>query len=287
VKYAFIDEQRQSHRIQKLCQTLEVSPSGFYEWQRREESPRSQQQRCLTQKIRVIHASHRGVYGSPRVHRVLVKSGETVCVNTVAKLMQKADIKAKPCRRYKVTTESRQGFKVSPNHLGRQFLPKAPVQSWATDVTFVPTRQGPIYLAVVMELHSRRIIGWAMDNKNTANLVCSATRMAIDGRKNLNGLTLHSDQGIQYIANEYQDLLKQYGIRCSMSRKGNCWDNAVVESFFHTLKSELDLFECFSSRSEARMQIFEYIECFYNRSRLHSTLGYMSPADYEMMHCAA
>lgn len=172
------------------------------------------------------------------------------------------------------------------NHLNRQFLPEAPNLAWAGDITFIATGQGPLYLAIVMELYSRRIIGWAMANQNTTALVCEALLMALDGRRAMPSLLMHTDRGIQYVANEYQALLKQHGMRCSMSRKKNCWDNAVVESFFRTLKSELDMFEPYKTRQEARSSIFEYIECFYNRSRLHSTLGYTTPADYEKLHAA-
>lgn len=271
----------------RLCEVLQVSTTGFYDWCQRKPSVTAGRRKQLTQKIRVIHASNRQVYGSPRVHEALLAERVSVSLNTVASLMKLAEIKAKPSRRHRVTTESRHGFKVAKNHLNRCFQVASINQAWAGDVTYIPTGQGAFYLAVVMELFSRRIIGWSMDKKNTSGLVCRALSMAIDQCGSHKGTLVHSDRGIQYVSGNYQSLLAQHGLVCSMSRKGNCWDNAVVESFFRTLKAELDMFVAYKTRNEARTTIFEYIECFYNRSRLHSTIGYKSPADYEKIHCAA
>ena len=234
----------------------------------------------------MIHEKNRQVYGSPRIHKALLSQKEKVSVNTVASLMKKAGIQAKTHRKFVVTTESRHGFKVAENKLQRNFKPAHLNQAWVSDVTFISTRQGFVFLAMVMELYSRRIVGWAMDSRNTAELVCRALNMAIEQCEPEAGLIVHSDRGIQYVANEYQELLNRHGFVCSMSRKGDCWDNAPAESFFHSLKTEQVMFEDYKTREEARTDIFEYIEVFYNRSRLHSSIGYTNPVAYERIMAA-
>jgi putative transposase len=281
VKFAFIDSHRTQYRVTRMCSVLDVSRNGFYDWKQRKVSERAKRHIEMTDKIRVIYSRNRCLYGSPRIHRALVNQHEKVSENTVASLMRKAGIQAKTHRKFVVTTESRHGFKVADNVLNRDFRPDKANRAWVSDVTFISTRQGFVFLAAVMELYSRRIVGWAMGNRNTAELVCNALRMAIDQCHPERGLIVHSDRGIQYVSNEYQELLRSSGFVCSMSRKKDCWDNAPMESFFHTLKTELVMFEDYQTREEARSNIFEYIEVFYNRSRLHSSIGYTTPAAYE------
>ena len=259
---------------------MSVSRSGYYDWQGRPESARAQRHRGLTEKIRYFHQISRETYGSPRIRKDLAEAGEQVGENTVALLMQRAGIVPKAVRKFRVTTDSRKTVP-APNRLERQFTTRQPNKRWVSDITFIPTREGWLYLAVIIDLYSRAVIGWAMHKRMKTELVTDALKMALMRRKVRSSLLLHSDQGSQYAAADYQEMLAANGIECSMSRKGNCWDNAVAESFFHTLKTELVHHEDYRSRVEAKASIFEYIEVFYNRQRRHSHLGQMAPLTFE------
>jgi putative transposase len=239
-----------------------------------------QRHRRLVKKIRYFHRLSRETYGSPRIQEDLVAAGERVGTNTVAQLMQRAGIVPKSVRKFKVTTDSRKTV-AAPNLLDRAFTVQRQNERWVTDITGIPTREGWLYLAVIIDLYSRAVIGWAMHPRMKSNLVTDALKMALMRRKVRSPLLLHSDQGSQYAAVDYQTMLAANGIDCSMSRKGNCWDNAVAESFFHSLKTELVHHEDYRSRHAAKTSIFEYIEVFYNRQRRHSHVGQVAPLVYE------
>ena len=270
-----------------MCSSLGVSPSGYYAWRDRPSSSRDRANDQLLMQIRDAHQRSRGTYGSPRITHELRAQGHRVGENRVAGLMRTAQIRAKSAGKWRATTQSAHRWPVAENTLDRQFTVAQPNRVWAGDLTYVWTAQGWLYLAVVIDLYSRAVIGWAMGERLTADLATQALTMALWRRKPRRGLLHHSDRGIQYAAGDYQRLLTTHGIDCSMSRKGNCWDNAVVESFFHTLKVELVHHRRYLTRDEARQDIFEWIEVFYNRRRRHSTLGYRSPAEFEAVTQAA
>jgi transposase InsO family protein len=281
VKYRFIQSQRTQFSVAALCRVLEVSKSGYYDWRDRPESNRAKRHRYLLTKIRHAYLANRRVYGAPRIHAELVDHGEQVGKNTVARLMRRERIQSKVHRRFVVTTDSRHTKRPAENILARDFAASRANEKWVSDVTFIPTRKGWLYVALIMDLYSRRIVGWSMGEKHTTELIEEALKMAVSQRKDIRGVLLHSDQGVQYASGPYQQLLSRFGIVCSMSRKGNCWDNAPMESFFHSLKTECVGFEDYRSRDEARVSLFDYIELFYNRKRRHSSLGYRSPAAFE------
>lgn len=281
MKYAFIRAHRPTYTIRRMCQVLKVSTSGYYDWLDRAESQRARQNRRLVTQIRCFHQASRRTYGSPRIHRDLVASGEAIGLNRVARLMRQTGIQSKMTRKFVVTTDSRQTLSPAPDYLRRDFKPKDRNRAWVSDTTFIPTRQGWLFLAVVLELFSRQVIGWAMSDKNDRKLACDALTMAIQRRGRISGVIVHSDQGSTYASGDYQQLLKDHRLICSMSRKGECLDNAVAESFFGTLKTELVDHETYPSKDHARQSLFEYIEVFYNRYRRHSYLGYISPVEYE------
>jgi putative transposase len=280
VKYAWIDSQRDAYARETLCEALGVSPSGWVSWKRGGGRQKRLSDAQLLMLIRAVHAETKGAYGSPRVFRELKARGVPVSRERIARLMRKNDIRARHKRRYKATTDSRHDSPVAPNLLDRNFEPTRPDQTWTTDITFIPTNEGWLYLAVVMDLYTRMIVGWAMDARMTRELVINALRMAYFRRKPKPGLMHHSDRGSQYCSADYQALLRGYGMLASMSRKGNCWDNAPMESFFNSLKNERTHTQRYATREEARRDTFEYIEAFYNRSRRHSALGYVSPAQH-------
>lgn len=264
-----------------MCRVLEVSRSGYYDWVDRPESDRAKRHRDLMVKIRQSHIASRRIYGAPRIHGDLTDDGERVGKNTVACLMRKANIQSKVHKRFVVTTDSRSTRKPAENLLGGVFTSDTANRKWVSDVTFIPTRKGWLYLSAIMDLYSRMIVGWSMGEKNSAELIEDALKMASTHRKDIHGVLLHSDQGVQYASTSYQQLLSNLGIICSMSRKGNCWDNAPMESFFHSLKTEWVVFEDYKTRSEAKTSLFDYIELFYNRKRRHSALKYRSPWAFE------
>ncbi len=281
MKYAFIREQSQFYKVARLISVLGVSPSGYYDWSKRPESRRSRENRALVSKIKVLHGANHEIYGSPRVHQELVAYGEAVGVNRVARLMKAHDIKSKMVKRFVVTTDSKNTMDAAPDRLKRNFYTADQNQAWVSDTTFIATREGWMYLAVVIDLYSRMVVGWSMSKSNNAQLVQDALTMAVWRRGLKQSAIVHSDQGSTYASKVYQEQLEAHGLICSMSRKGECLDNAVAESFFGTLKTEWVDHKVYSSRKLAKQSIFEYIEVFYNRKRRHSYLGYISPEEFE------
>ena len=265
-----------------MCRTLGVSTSGYYGWRQRRESQRQREDQRLVVEIKAIHQESRRTYGAPRIHRELRARGFCCSRKRVARLMRLHGLRAKQKRRFKATTDSQHRLPVAENLLERRFTPSAPNVVWAADITYICTEEGWLYLAVVLDLFSRRIIGWSMRPTLKRQLVIEALEMALKRRQPSQGLLHHSDRGSQYASRDYQELLASHGILCSMSRKGNCYDNAPVESFFATRKKELVHHRCYHSRGEAKADIFEYIEVWYNRKRRHSSLGYLSPVVYEL-----
>jgi transposase InsO family protein len=282
VKFLFIDEHRDKYNVKPMAEILGVSASGYYEWLQRSKSPRHRHRLELARAIEDIHRSSRGAYGSPRIFKQLKALGFKTSRATVERLMRESGIRSKRRRRFRVvTTDSKHSMPVAENHLAQQFEPTKPNEKWSADITYIPTKEGWLYLAVILDLYSRRVVGWSMDERISTELTLRALRMALSGREPGAGLMHHSDRGSQYAARDYRRLLEARGVVCSMSRKGNCYDNAVTESFFGSLKTEFVYHETFETRAEARTKIFEWIEGFYNRTRLHSTLGFMSPEQYE------
>jgi transposase InsO family protein len=277
VSYAFIRDHVANFPIAVMCEVLQVSRSGYYDWARRPESPRAVADRTLAAEIRAAHAGSRGRYGSPRVHAELRAHGRRVSRKRVARLMQGMGLSARRKRRCRRTTDSAHTFSVAPNLLGRDFTATALDRVWLADITYIWTAEGWLYLAVVLDLFSRRVVGWAMAEHLGHDLALAALDMAIARRRPRAGLMHHSDRGVQYAAHGYRGRLAEYGMFCSMSRKGDCWDNAPMESFYATLKGEL-VDQCdYLTRNEARADVFQYVEGFYNRRRLHSAIGYITP----------
>lgn len=282
-----MEARREDYPLSAMCDALGVTRAGYYAWARRKQSPpgpREARREELIGRVREAHEQSRRNYGSPRVCRQLKSEGVQVCENTVAKLMNEQGIRSKVTRRFRVrTTDSAHAHPVAPNVLDRDFCADAPDRKWAADVTYVATGEGWLYLAVVLDLCSRRVVGWAMADHLRAELCIDALDMALKRRRPRpgEGLIHHSDRGVQYACGQYRDLLWSQEIECSMSRTGDCYDNAVVESFFKTLKAELVYHEHYETREQARRSIFEYVEVFYNRKRLHSSLGYVSPEQFE------
>jgi len=281
VRYQFIQGHRQEFPTRLMCRVLGVSTGGYYQWRRRPASARQGRGEALVAEIKVIHREGKARYGSPRIHAELVARGHSCCVNTVARLMSRAGVAAKTRRKFRCTTDSNHGHPVAENILDRQFEPEAADHAWTADITYIPTREGWLYLAAVEDLHSRRIVGWSMSERGDSRLVVEALEMAVSRRLPGAGLVAHSDRGSQYASEHYRRALADHGIACSMSRRANCWDNAPMESFFASLKKELVHDEDYTTRAEARASLFEYIEVFYNRVRRHSSLGYRSPVEYE------
>jgi len=271
-----------------MCRVLGVSRSGFYAWRSRGASAAEVRREELTAEVKAIHEEVKARYGSPRIHAELVANGHACSANFVAKVMREAGIAAKTKRKFRQTTDSNHSMPVAENVLDREFDPEEPNTRWCADITYVPTREGWLYLAVVEDLFSRKVVGWSMDATMESRLVVDALEMALARRLPLQGsspsppgLVAHSDRGSQYASEHYQRRLAEERIECSMSRRGNCWDNAPMESFFASLKKELVHHEDYATRAEARASIFEYIEAFYNRVRRHSALGYVAPDEYE------
>ncbi len=266
-----------------MCEVLEVSRTGFYAWRKRAESARSKRHQKLLAEMKTIHADKdMKCYGSPRMHEELVARGWSVCENTVAKLMADHGLRATSAPKFKATTDSKHAHPIAENVLNRAFEQDSPDRVWLADITYIWTREGWLYLACVLDTYSRKIVGWSMGDRITQQLVIDAMQMALGRRRGRQGKLLHhSDRGSQYASGAFQELLREENITCSMSRKGNCWDNAMMESFFATLKKERVHREDYATRSEARASVFDYIERFYNRLRRHSSLGYLSPEQYE------
>jgi putative transposase len=282
VKFAAIKDSLSEYPVEVCCRVLEVSRSGFYAWRDRPASAQAIRREELKEKIKTVHQQNRQVYGSPRIFKALLAQGEKVSENTVAKVMQTAGIAGKAKKKFvPSTTDSDHQRPVSDNVLERQFEAPLPNQKWVADITYIPTDQGWLYLAGVMDLCSRKIVGWSMADHMQTHLVSDALKMAIARRDPAGGLLHHSDRGVQYAGDDYLHLLESHRMQPSMSGKGNCWDNAAMESFWATLKTELVHQEHYTTRQQARSSIFEYIEVFYNRKRLHSSLGYVSPEAFE------
>ena len=282
MKFGFVKEHRRIWPAGLICRVLGVSRSGFFAWLKRGISRRRQRRQELAVKVRAVHREHRGVYGSPRVCAALNAQGEKVCRHTVARVMREQEIRARVKKRFvPCTTNGNHRNSVADNVLDRDFTAQQPNRKWAADITYVPTGEGWLYMAAVIDLCSRKIVGWSMAAHMEAELVNDALEMALARRRPKQGLLHHSDRGVQYACDDYQGLLAEHGITCSMSGKGDCWDNAMMESFWATLKTELIHLQSYATRSKARQSIFEYIEVFYNRKRLHSSLGYVSPESFE------
>ena len=267
-----------------MCRTLGMTTSGYYSWRGRPLSQRAQADRELLNEIRAIHRLSRGVYGSPKIHQVLQKQGWPCSRKKVASLMSQNRLAAKKQRCFRRTTQAHARQPVAANHLSQQFTAKQPNQVWLADITYVRTKEGWLYLAAVMDLYSRQIVGWSMSKRMTDALAMNAMQMAIRRRQPSGGkLMHHSDRGSQYTSKAYQKLLKRHGIQGSMSDTGNCYDNAPMESFFSLLKTELVHHERYMNRREARAAIFDYLEVFYNRQRIHSAIDYQTPVEYESL----
>jgi putative transposase len=264
-----------------MCQVLEVSENGYYNWRTRGKSKRKQENEELAERIEDAYQQHGGKYGSPRIHAALKTQGVYCGRKRVARLMRENDLYARKKRRKVRTTNSQHRFPIAPNLLKRDFEASAPNKKWVADITFIETREGWLYLAGVLDTYSRKIVGWSMGKQHDTTLVEDALQMALQSRRPAAGLIHHSDRGSEYASIRYQALLQLCDIQASMSEKGDCYDNAMMESFWATLKEECCGTTIFATRSEARMAVFTYIEVYYNRKRLHSSLGYMSPVDYE------
>ncbi len=281
MKFAAIRIQSDECHVSWMCRLLQVSRSGYYAWLRRKPSRRERDDRRLSVKIVASFRANRGVYGSPRVVDELHADGESVGRRRVARIMREKGLCARLPRRFRKTTDSSHSRPVARDLVQRQFLPKTPNEVWAADITYIRTWEGWLYLAVVMDLFSRRVIGWAMANHLRAELAVSALQIAVRHRRPPRGMIHHSDRGVQYASRDYRAFLRRHGIKCSMSRKGDCWDNAVVESFFGTLKTESLYRLVLPTRAQARWATVDYITNFYNPRRRHSTLGNVSPIEFE------
>jgi putative transposase len=281
MRYAWIETQRKAYPLPVMCETLEVSISGYRAWKRGGSPNRKHLTDAqLLAVIRSLHAELKGAYGSPRMLKEIRARGFPVGKDRVERLMRENGIRARHKRRYKATTDSKHSLPVAPNLLDRNFTPLAPNRAWGADLTYVWTDEGWLYLAIVLDLFNREIVGWSIKPRMTADIVSDALTMAWFRRKPAPGLIHHSDRGSQYASELFQKKLTAYGMTCSMSRKGNCWDNAPTESFFNSLKNERVHCARYASRAEATADLFDYIEVFYNRSRRHSTLGYKSPTQF-------
>jgi putative transposase len=288
MKFPFISENRGIFRVGRMCNVLDVSRSGYYFWLKRPESLRKKVNRKLALQIRVIHnQKFKKVYGSPRIHKELSDKGVSCSRNRVARIMKQEGIRAIVPRKYKATTDSKHNLPVAPNLLKQVFDVKEPNKVWLADITYIATVEGWLYLASIMDLGSCRIKGWSMNKRITKELTLDALKMAICNYPATEGIIHHSDRGSQYASLDYQKHLKDNGLIGSMSRKGNCWDNAPIESFFHTLKTEWVYRFKYKTRQEAKTSLFDYIEIFYNRQRRHSALQYMNPCQYELYKMAA
>jgi transposase InsO family protein len=281
MKYKFIMENRVEFRIGKMCKVLNVSRSGYHNYVKRRYLHRENEEIIILEKIKEIHKNSRELYGSPRIYQELRKRGLKINKKRVVRIMQKYGIRAKTKRKYKVTTNSNHRSPVAKDLIGQDFRTTGSNKIWVSDITYIRTKEGWLYLACILDLYSRMIVGWCLDQRLTSSLVTTAIRNAIIQRGENPGIIFHSDRGSQYASEAVKDMLKDNKMIQSMSRKGNCYDNAVMESFFHTLKTELVRFENFQTREEAKMKIFDYIEIYYNRQRTHSSIDYFTPVEYE------
>ncbi len=281
MRYVCIEHRRLQYPVTMMCRVLKVSKSGYYAWRTRPESSRAKTDREVTEVLKHLHAESDGVYGSPKMCLELKDEGYHCGKHKVARLMRLAGLRGCPKRRFRVTTKQEPSHPIATNLLEQDFEAQAPNQIWASDITYISTHQGWLYLAIVMDLYSRRIIGWSMNRRMSRHLVIDALLMAIDDRQPPATLIHHSDRGSQYTSDDFRDELAKHNIQCSMSGRGNCYDNAVVESFFGILKRERVNRVRYRTREEAKADVFEYIECFYNRKRRHGYLGNISPVAFE------
>ena len=284
MRFAFVHAEKATHAVRCLCRVLHVTPSGYYAWAKRPPSRRHREDVQLKARIRAIHRASRGTYGSPRIYEQLRQDGFTAGRERVARLLREMGLIGLPVKRFRRTTDSAHPHPVAANVLARDFDAAQPNERWSTDITYLWTWEGWLYLAVVLDLFSRRVVGWAVQPHLRTELALDALEMALGRRVPETGLVHHSDRGCQYAADAYQARLRDHAIVCSMSRKGDCWDNAVTESFFATLKTELIHRQPWPTRRETKHAVAEYIEGFYNPYRLHSSLGYVSPNDFERRH---
>jgi transposase InsO family protein len=284
MKFRFIEQQRDQHPVRLMCKVLEVSRSGYYAWRTRPVSQREMANQKLTKEIITVFKASHDTYGSPRVYRALKSRGIACSENRVARLMRLKGFRAKQSKRFRSTTRRHPTRPVAPNRLERDFSATAPNKKWVTDITYIKTAEGWLYLAVVLDLYARLVVGWSMSKRMTGELTRAALKMAIQRREPEKVILHHSDQGSQYTDNQYQVLLEEHGMTPSMNGVGTWYDNAAMESFFGSLKSELVNEQKYQTRREARTSIFWYIEVFYNRIRLHSTLGYLTPTDFEAQY---
>jgi putative transposase len=283
MRFQFIEGQRTKFPVTRMCKVLEVSSSGYYAWRQRPPSAREMANRELYKKVKVVYNENHGVYGSPRIYRELKDQGVVCSENRIARLMRLRDLRAKQSKHFKTTTRRNRAHAAAPNLLKRDFAAQRPDQKWLADITYIPTSEGWLYLAAILDLCPRRIVGWAMSDRMTSDLTLAALKMALLQRQPAAGLIHHSDQGSQYTDQAYQALLKDHGIRASMNGVGSWYDNAPMESFIGTLKSEWVHHHVYHTRDQARTDVFYYIESFYNRRRRHSTLDYLSPEAYEQL----
>lgn len=282
MKFAAIAAKKAEYPIALMCRQLGVSRSGYYAWLGRKPSKRTQETSQLRAEVRAVYSEHKGRYGSPRVVRELRARGRCTSRKRVSKIMRDEGLQARQTRLFRRTTNSEHGLAVAENRLERDFQTERPNQVWVTDLTFIRTREGWLYLSAIIDLYSRAVVGWAMGGRIDTALCLRALDMAVQSRRPEPGLVHHSDRGTQYASHDYQAALARYGIECSMSRRGDCWDNAVAESFWGTLKCELDDELRSVSRASAQSAIFEYIETYYNRRRRHSSIDYHTPMEYEL-----
>jgi len=285
--YRFVGAEKATFGVKAICDVFNVSPSAYYAWERNRQSEHARKDAELLGEIRQIFGESRGRYGAPRVHAELAGKGIRVSRKRVARLMREAELRAKGRRKYKATTDSKHSLPCAPNLLARQFSVGRPDAAWVSDITYVWTNEGWLYLATVIDLYSRKVVGWSLCERMTSKLICDALDAAVRQRRPPPGLLFHSDRGSQYASTAFRRRLWRYRMCQSMSRKGNCWDNAVAESFFATLKKELIRDQAYTTRAAARAEIFEYIEVFYNRRRTHSLLGYTTPAAFDSCTGAA
>ena len=282
MRFRFIDHHQEEWPVRMMCEVLGVSPAGYYAWRCRPESARAAANQNLLADVRRLQAQHQGRYGSPRMHAALRAEGRGVSRGRIERLMRRHGIRAAAARRFRpATTDSSHGLPVAPNLLEQRFVASAPNQVWLADLTYVPTGEGWLYLAAVLDLATRKVVGWAMRDHLRTELAAAALVMATQRQRPAPGLIHHSDRGSQYASGEYRKLLAKAGMKASMSRTGNCYDNAPMESFFHTLKVELVHHRRWATRDEARRDLFAYVEGYYNRQRMHSALGYLSPEQAE------
>jgi len=282
MRFPFIRDHASEFPVEVMCRVLEVSRSGYYAWSQRKPGPREERRAQLVEQIREAHEASDRIYGSPRIYHDLQEKGIECCENTVARLMKDQGIRSKTTKKFRVfTTDSRHPHPIAKNHLNQDFHQTKIDEVWLTDITYIATGEGWLYLAAVLDLCSRKIVGWATANHLRAELVCKALENALADRRPMGELLHHSDRGVQYACEAYRELLARHEITPSMSRTGNCYDNAPMESFFGTLKKELVHHEDYTTHDQAHQSLFEYIECFYNRQRRHSALRYLSPHQFE------